>query len=408
MTVRIKSDSNSNSHQRMKQENRVQVLTLLHQEPLLSRVELAERTGLTKQTVTNIIQELLTQDLVMEASTREADSAGRRPILLRLRGETLLSAGIQVTRSHIRGLILNHDALVLYEAQVSLDSSLMDRDDCGAYVVSSIRGMIHRLLGELPGEGHFLGIGIGLQGIIDGSGGIVKFSRYLKLFDYPMEEIFRSEFPFPICVDNLVRAFAAGEVWFHNRRELKHVLCVYLDQAVGGAILVDGKLYTGSDWQAAKFGHTKVVRGGKLCRCGKKGCLEAHISIPVILSQLGHRYSTMDELVLHMESEEVRQLMDESGRHLGFALGNAINLLNPECVIIGGELTKAGPWFERAMREEMVETISIPNDRTPVFITHYDQNNGSIGAAALVFNRWIREPAQMNAAEVKAWAKMQQ
>ncbi|OXM85334.1 ROK family transcriptional regulator [Paenibacillus rigui] len=404
----MRGKSDSNSHQRMKLENRTQVLTLLHQESLLSRVELAERTGLTKQTVTNIIQELLSQELVAEDSTREGDSAGRRPILLRLRRESLFSAGIQVTRKYIRGLILNHDAAVLYETETLLDPVLMDHEDCGAYVVSNIRNTVFRLLRELPEEGNFLGLGIGLQGIIDSGGGIVKFSRYLKLFDYPMEANFRKEFPFPVSVDNLVRVFAAGEVWFHKQSTLKHVLCVYLDQAVGGAILIDGKLYTGSDWQAGKFGHTKVVRGGKLCRCGRKGCLEAHISIPNILERLDHKYASLDDLLSNLKSSEERQLMDEVGHHLGFALGNAINLLNPEMVIIGGELTKAGAWFDRAMREEIRETVSIPNNHTPVYMTHYNQNNGSIGAAALVFHRWLTDPVQVPVAEIKAWIKTQE
>lgn len=402
MDQKIKTDSNS--HQRMKQGNRSQVLTLLRREPLLSRVDLAEKTGLTKQTLSNIIQELLVQGVVVEVSTREADRAGRRPIQLRLRGEKLLSAGIQVTRNYVRGVVINHDALLLYESQMMLDNEKMDSIDCGSYVVSQIRDMLCCLLQELPGEGHFLGVGIGLQGIVDGRGGVVKYSRNLKLFDYPLKDRLRSEFPFPVCVDNQVRAFAAGEVWLHKSRALNHVLYVYVDQAVGGAVLIDGKLYTGSDWQAAKFGHTKVVRGGNLCTCGKKGCLQAHISIPVMLSQFGHRYSTFDELLRDTDRESVQQLLAEAGGHLGFALGNAINLLNPDYVIIGGELTKAGQRFESAMFDEMKETVSIPNDSTPVYLTRSSHHNGSTGAAALVFSQWFNDPVQMSVHEIKAWA----
>jgi N-acetylglucosamine repressor len=394
--------SDHNSHQRMKQDNRIHVLTLLQQEPLLSRMDIANRTGLTKQTVTNIIQELIVQELVVEDSTPEVDSVGRRPILLRLRRERLYAAGIQVTRSAIRGLILNNQAEILYETRWALDPNRMDQEDCGAYVVQELHAVIHLLLRKLPEEGSFLGLGIGLQGIIDADRGIVKFSRYLKLFDYPLGQLLSAEFPFPVCIDNLVRAFAAGEVWFHQQIAPKQVLCVYLDQAIGGAIRIHGRTYTGNDWQAAKFGHTKVVRGGLKCRCGKNGCLEAYISIPAILGRLGGKYATLDELLPHLGGEEESRLMEEVGAYLGFALGNAINLLNPECVIIGGELTRAAPSFEAAMRQELLQTVSIPDDHTPILMTEHDRNNGSIGAAALVFNRWLDDQVHLPSAQIRA------
>nr|WP_275983972.1 ROK family transcriptional regulator [Paenibacillus hamazuiensis] len=387
----------------MKQDNRAHVLRLLQEQPHMTRVKLAELTGLTKQTVTNIIQELLTQQLVAEEASKGAAGVGRPPVYLRFRREKLTAAGIQVTPSYIRGILLDLDATVLYETQTELEPEMMEREDGGSQVVSRIRSTIHTLLSRLPADSCFMGAGIGLQGIIDGSGGRVKFSRYLKLFDYPLKELFSKEFPFIICVDNLVRAFAAGEIWRKRHQAWRHVLCVYADQAVGGAILIDGKLYTGNDWQAGKFGHTKVVRNGRACRCGKKGCVEAHISIPVLLSLAGGHYRDFDEMLHHLNEEAKSELFEEAGRHLGFAIGNAVNLLNPECIIVGGELTKARSWLEQPMLDEMRQTVSIPNDRTPLYISDYDQNNGGIGAASLVFHQWLLDPVHISAEDAKAW-----
>ncbi|MCI3919102.1 ROK family transcriptional regulator [Paenibacillus sp. TRM 82003] len=390
-----------NSHKRMKSDNRERVLSLLHQEPLLSRIDIAERTRLTKQTVTNIVADLIAQGLVREEAVRESGAAGRPAILLRLQRELLYAIGVEATRTALRGVILDNDGVVRFEASVPLVPSKIDGDDRGRYVVETLRRFVWELVDRLPSEGVLTGVGIGVQGIIDRERGIVKFSRYLKLFEVPLRELLMESLPVPVYVDNNVRAFAVGEIWRRKTVPLRHVLCVYLDDGIGGALLVNGELYTGDDWQAAKVGHIKAVRGGNLCHCGKRGCLEAHISIPALKARLGDPGVDFRRMMTLLALPENESIVQELGELLGFVLGNAMNLLNPEAVIVGGALSQAGALFRRYMMDEIERTVSIPNFRTPIDFSAFHRNNGSSGAAALAFSGWIKDPELFLAREIK-------
>lgn len=379
-----------NSFQRMKLNNRIKVLGLLHRESL-SRVEIARRAKLTKQTVTNIINELLEQGLVTEESVQTPLQAGRPATYLRLRGERLYSIGIELTKGCMRGALVTYEGTVLHQsAEESISASSGD----GSAALASLFAYIERLIEKAPGEGTLLGIGLGVQGLVDMHSGIVKASSYLGWYDFPLREHIESKFGLLCTVDINVRAFGWREVWLRREQRINHVFFINLDDGVSGAILTNGQVFVGEHSLAGEIGHVKIEPGGRQCRCGKKGCLEAYVSIPDILQQLRIGHGSFSEVMQRLErgDPDAVFLFKRLGAYLGSVIGNAINLLNPGAVIFGGKTTLAKAWFLDELRGSMMETVIRQNEQTAIYVSDYHINNCSIGAAALVFEEWLKNP----------------
>lgn len=391
--------SSQNSHQRMKQLNRTKVLSLLARRTMISRVEIASLCNLTKQTVSNIINELLAKSLVKEVKIQSSLSVGRPTTLLRLQREELYSIGVEVNSKFIHGILLDLASNTIQEYDCILDPSIMETEGQGKYVIEQIKVAIDQLIQFKLIDGVFVGIGVGIQGIVDSTQGNVIFARKLGIFDVPLREILEKEYNCSVIIDNNIRAFASGEVWQRIENRFDHVLCIYLDQGIGGAILINGQLYTGENWQSAKIGHYTVVRGGNLCHCGKRGCLETYMSIQPLLAEAGLQNNDFELFIEQLREGKHADILNKAGDMLGFTIGNALNLLNPNTVIIGGKLTMARQWFESVMLKSISETTSIPNDQTPILFSEYNRNNPSIGAASLAFYEWVYKPGTTMFAE---------
>lgn len=173
--------------------------------------------------------------------------------------------------------------------------------------------------------------------------------------------------------------------------QLRHALCIYLDEGIGSALVMNGEIYTGDSYYAGEIGHMKIGWGGPLCFCGQRGCLEAYVSVQRIREELGWPVGTFTEIMKLLEEghPQAKIVFEQVGRHLGFMLGNTLNLLNPTVIILGGELVTAASWFETSMVKAIEELTIRRNRDTPIIYSDYDQNNCSMGAAAVVFYQWI-------------------
>ncbi|MBA2942571.1 ROK family transcriptional regulator [Paenibacillus sp. CGMCC 1.16610] len=382
-----------NSFRWMKLQNKKKVLELLHQEKLISRIDIARRANLQKMTVTNIVNELLAEELVIEEDVLAISGVGRKPVLLRLNREKLYAVGIEVTKSYIIGLVMSYNREIVYQEKVYLvGTSASDVTPCqGDALTKRLEKLIDALLERVPAFARNLGICVGIQGIIDSQKGEVVHSPYLGWFQFGIKEHLTRRYAIPVYIDNNVRAFARGEVWMRTEEQLRHALCIYLDEGIGSALVMNGEIYTGDGYYAGEIGHMKIGWGGPLCFCGQRGCLEAYVSVQKIREELGRPVGTFTDIMQLLEEghPQAKMLFEQVGRHLGFMLGNTLNLLNPTVIILGGELVTAAGWFKESMVQAIEEITIRPTRDTPIIYSDYNQNNCSMGAAALVFHHWI-------------------
>ncbi|MBN1261480.1 MAG: ROK family protein [Anaerolineae bacterium] len=389
------------------------LLTLLHHKRV-SRVRLARITGLSTTTITNLVGELIEEEVVVEEGTETAPThrrVGRPRTALRLVPEARYAIGIHIGVGSIRVSIadlLAHPILIL-----SFNHPLEQPVNA---VLEQIAGVVTNGL-EQTGidRSRVVGVGVGASGLVDMQSGVNILAPNLDWRAVPLRDWFREHLGFPVCVDNNVRAMALAEALFGNGREERVLAFVYARIGVGAGFVVDGELFRGSIAGAGEIGHTTIIaNGGALCRCGNRGCLETLVSEPVIV-RLAHELALAHpEGILAQTLREgsgslisrvfaaadagdapTREMLQQRACYMGIALANLVNVLNPDLIVLGGIFSQGETWLvpaaEAMMRERAFGGLGA---RVRLETTRFGQEVGAIGAAALALNRFFYEHSE--------------
>ena len=222
--------------------------------------------------------------------------------------------------------------------------------------------------------------------------------------DTPLAERLQAEFGAPVAVDNDANVAALGELRFGAGQGCKNLLYVTVSTGIGGGWILDGRPYGGADGMAGEIGHTLVQPGGLPCVCGRRGCLEAEACGPGIANRarlfLAER-RTQNSALLQLAGgdpanvtaqmvaqaaaagDELSQsVLDESAERLGLGLGNAITLMNPDRVILGGGVTKAGDRWWQIVRTA-ARAATLPEIRVDIVPAAFSDDAPLWGAVAL-------------------------
>jgi len=272
------------------------------------------------------------------------------------------------------------------------------------FVIEQLTKTVGELFERAEGLGkRVLAIGIGSPGIIDpDSGVVVKAAVNLPQWEgISLKRIFEERFNVVAFADNDVNVMALGESLFGVAKGLKNVIFIAIGTGIGGGIVVDGKLYHGSTFTAGEIGHMTILPEGPKCACGNYGCLEALASGPSIarrakeyiakgvatsLSELVDDEITCEHVAKAASKGDAlcRRLLEEAGRYIGVAVASLMNVLNPDCVVIGGGVAQAGEILLTPIRHEVALRAISP---APVLQSLLRENAGEIGAAALAFSK---------------------
>jgi glucokinase len=254
-------------------------------------------------------------------------------------------------------------------------------------------------------ERSILGMGIAVPGVIDFDEGVVKQAPNLGMVEFPLARILRQELPFPIYLDNDVNAGTWGEYRRGAGRGYRHVLGVFPGTGIGGGLILDGKLYRGAGGAAGEIGHMIIQPGGTICGCGQEGCLEALASrkamskdalgmvaagvLPAGFEDYGTDLAAYtSSFFLKAETAgipEIQAITERAARYLGMGIANLVNLLNPECVIIGGGLVeKLGESYRSAVERSMrAHAMAYPGNAAAVVAASLGDDAVPVGAAML-------------------------
>lgn len=252
-----------------------------------------------------------------------------------------------------------------------------------------------------------LGIGMGIPGPVIHQSVVGFFANFPWPKNVNAKELLENRTGLHVKVDNDVNVIAAGEAWLGAARGYKNVICLALGTGVGGGILIDGNLVGGFRGAGGEIGHMIVEENGKLCGCGHKGCLETYCSATGVAREAVSRLSVNKtnkvwELVGgDISKVEAKHVFDaaKSGdafaidivnyvvRYLALGLGNLINILNPEAIVIGGGVALAGDILFDALNEELKKTaLGISLDGIKILPAALGNDAGVVGAAALFAN----------------------
>ena len=255
------------------------------------------------------------------------------------------------------------------------------------------------LVGQVGEHGEEIAaIGIGLPGLVDSVGGVVHELTNVPGFDeVPLRAILHERTGLPVTIENDAKAMAYGEWKFGAARDGRHVVCVTLGTGVGGALILDGRLHRGAQLGAGEIGHLSIDYRGKPGPFGNFGCLEEYVGNVQIAERAVRRYgeagtartveecSPLDLQKAALAGDTVaRKLWEDLGTELGAALASVVWVINPDTIVIGGGVAKAGELiFEPVRRTIRARTSEIINRDLRVVPAALGNDAGIIGSATL-------------------------
>ncbi len=207
------------------------------------------------------------------------------------------------------------------------------------------------------------GIGMGSPGPLDPFKGVIIHTPNLGFRDFPLKDLLEERFGVPVVVDNDVNVGTFGEYHFGAGRGKRHVVGIFPGTGIGGGLVLDGKLFRGSNGSAGEIGHMILQPDGPLCGCGQRGCIEAIASktslakdaaalvsrgrAPVIAAGAGTDLTNIRSRILgeafSSGDPDIRELVLHAAEYLGICMANVVNVLNPDMIILGGGLVEAMP-----------------------------------------------------------------
>ena len=385
--------------------NRSLVLNLIKEKGPISRADISKITKLTRSTVSSIVDYLIRKDLVKEIGLTSS-GVGRKAILLKLNSKTYYSIGVDLGTLHTTIVIT--DLLGRIEKRIEYPTDChQDKDK----IIEKLVAAIHNIVKDSRIQWKKIsGIGVAAPGLIDKKGTML-ISPNFGWRDTPLREILKKEFHIPVFVDNNVNAMALAESEFGKGQGVKNFVFINVGMGIGAGVVINGELFHGESNCTGEIGHTTVDYNGPKCSCGNKGCLEVMASGPAIAKRAikaikeGEK-SLISELAnydLNQVSAEIvataanqgdklgRNIMEKTGEYLGTGVANIINLFNPELVIVGGGVARAGDLIFKPLKKAVQKrAFSVSAEVAKIIPVSLGKDCTVIGAAALVLKEMFK------------------
>jgi predicted NBD/HSP70 family sugar kinase len=326
--------------------NRRRVINALRDHGMVSRAEIARRTGLSRSTVSSLVSELQSDGLVVEREEPGAahgEQGGRPPILLAFVASAGAALGIDFGHSHVRVAVSDLSSNILAER-----SAPMDIDHAAHEGLDVALELIGEALDEAGVErSRVIGAGLGLPGPVDQIDGVIGSSAILPGWvGVAAGEEMRRRLDVPVSVDNDANLGALAELTHGAGRGASELVYLKVSSGIGAGLILGGRLHRGTGGVAGELGHILVAPEGAVCRCGNRGCLETAASTGALLEMLrrSHGELTVAEMLRLARDGDLgcRRVIADAGRVVGSAVAVVLNLLNPQLLVVGGDLAEAG------------------------------------------------------------------
>jgi len=376
--------------QRLRQAHEEAVLAVLRSEGLMSRTQLTRRTGLSRTTLFAIISELMERGAVIESGAEDDGrprGRGRPAGRVSLNPDAGLLIGVDLGRRRIRVAIANIARQVIATAveDSAPDAGESEQADLAIALIHKIcedRGIGLRALEA---------IGIGLVGVMDAPDRRWRAAERLE-----------AAFGARVEADNNARLAALAEQTWGAARSASDVIYVRWSVGVGGGFISGGRLLRGAHGASGELGHVSVDPAGPRCHCGGRGCMEGRIGVPALLEAIaaqGVRLTGTDDLLeaAQARTPAVTKVVVEAARTLGTVLAGAVTQLDPERVVVGGDLAALGGLVLDPIRSAIGE-YALPGTRRTLDIVPADLGPAAsaMGAIALVLKEQNPLPPSQN------------
>ncbi|BCL17451.1 ROK family transcriptional regulator [Micromonospora sagamiensis] len=380
----------------IRRRNRAVLLSRLYFDGPLSQQDLVGGTGLSGATVSSLVGQMGEEGLIEEAGSVGSDG-GRPRTLLRVRPTYGYLVGVDVGETRVRVELFDLSMGPLAKADFPLDPQDPRGRDPEPIVRHILAGLDQVVEATGVSRRSLFGVGIGVPGVVEQGREAVVHAQTFGWTVVPLEAMLRDGVGARIHIDNGAKTLGQAELWFGTDRTVRHAVVALIGSGVGAAVMTNGVSYRGASSSAGEWGHTTIVYGGRACRCGARGCLEAYVGAGGVLDRWyrargGPGTSAVDEeseiaalLTAADTSAVAADVLHETAGYLGAGIANLINLFNPERIVLGG-------WAGLALGNRLLPEIRAvaaahalrhPYAQTTIELCRLGPDAVSLGAATL-------------------------
>lgn len=376
-----------------RQINRQIALTLIGSHQPISRADLARRMTMRPGAVSLLVQALLDDRHIIEGPTGQT-SRGRKPSLLYINARRRSSVAVDVRAS--RTFLMLADPMGRPRSTIV---TMPTARDPRRFVAALAERILQLVEADVTDAGKCEGVGVVVPGMVDSGTSRVLHAPTLGWRNVDLRGRLAAATGLAVHVENAGRACALAQVWQARRAAtpVGNLVFVSVSDGIGVGIVVNGEVLRGRHNIAGEFAHMPMSADGPRCACGAVGCWEAHISNVATLTRYFGRAPlvaavhdptfTIEHLVLRARGGDRKALaaLQTSARYLGLGLGAVINIIDPDCLFIGGEIVAGWDLIERTVRAALAERVLIPAAAATEIVTvAADEHPRLRGAAMLV------------------------
>ena len=373
----------------LKYRNRGIVLQLIATEPIY-RADITKKIGLTRMAISNIVGELIQEGYIVEKEFEEKGSIGRNPILLDISPTSPLCVGLYISREFLYVVLSDIKLNSLYLDKVKLINENEESLVSKIYMV--LEGLFN-FYNEKFNNRAILGIGVSCIGPFDPVECVLLNPRdFFGISNLSIKEVIQKKYPYSVFGANDMNGAALAESLMGCGQEFNNFLYLGITHGIGSGVIVNRRLYGRESISSGELGHMTIDYNGNLCTCGKKGCLETYATIPNIINRLQEKCGCENICPEDFESLCLDPCCDEVfcdvTEKLSIALVNAVNMLDPEAIIVGHEGAFLPEKYLHVLRDKIDEQILSAGYKNVKVLTSAFLNYAPLfGSCAIILNR---------------------
>ncbi len=395
--------------EKVRKVNRSLILNTLRLHAPVSRAQVANITGLTRGTVSNIVNSLMEEGLVFEDQLQDS-KVGRPSILLRLRPDGGAVIGVEIGVDFISVLLTNFVAEPLWETRVNTSPSQSQTD-----IIHQAETYIEQALDIAKAQTlRPLGIGVGLPGLVNVRQGNLIMAPNLHWTNVPLRLMWNQRFHLPIYIDNEANLSTLGEYYFGVARHTDNFIYLSSGIGLGGGVMIDGRLFRGTNGYGGEIGHIQRDPQGEECACGRIGCWETLVGPRAVLRRVKNELNVKQDMQLleacsgdlgNLTFEMIvrfaldgnaicRQAMEDVAVNLGVGIADLVNIFNPQMIVIGGAFIAGKDILYSIIEKTILSNALQPSvENLQIKFSERTAEACVLGAVAVVLDDILRELA---------------
>lgn len=363
----------------VKKMNKISILHYMLKSEAVPKNSIAEDTHLSLPTVAQVLKELEEIGLIKEEGMLES-IGGRKAKSYSCIKDAKVSVGVDITANHINIVIVDLAKQILYEKRVRI--RLYDDPDSYHELQSIVTEAIYE---SRISQDKILGWGISLPAIIGATGSKIYAMHEQMDLSHQLYDIVKDWFPFPVCLENDANSAGKAEIALSGTD--KDTIYFFISQSVGGAIILDGRVFYGKSQRGGEIGHMTLFPGGRPCYCGRIGCLNAYCSTKILSDiteeDLGKFFDRLKE-----KEKKCVEVWEEYLDHLALAVHN-LNMAFDSEIVIGGYLGQYMKPYMKDLRERVQQIDKFLTDTSFMKQAVLKYEASAIGVAAVFIERFI-------------------